>query len=1434
MKILISIFFSFLISSMALATPLAAPGPLFTYEGVLTDSTGTPVSNAQTFTFQIIDSGTCVIYEETQSVSPSSQGEFSVRIGEGTRTDTTTNTIDNLFYSQATVDCVATGPQAASQLASRILRITVGSTVLTPDVTITNVPFAINARTADKLGTNVAGDFLLKTGLPTCASGSFLTWNGTGFTCDPVSSASGGTVINVSSANSDISVVDGSASPILSLNTGTSAGQIVKLETGAKLPAVDGSQLTNLQIPDLSAAKITSGVLTVAQGGTGQGSYSDGQLLIGSSATNGLTKATLTAGSGISITNGNGSISISATGGGGGSISSVSGTAPITVGSGSSAPVISLASGSAAGQVYRWDGTSAWLAAKLKYTDLVNASAATPWPTTTCASGEAVTWSSATDSFNCTSLAIAATQIASGTISAARLPAFTGGDVTSSAGSANLSLTNSGVTAGTYSKVQVDIKGRVISGTNMGSSDLTTALGFVPLNKAGDVMTGPLGLNGVTSDPTSLSSGDKGKLWFRTDTNEVKYWNGSAAVTLGVSGSGLTSLDGQTGNAQTFAVGTSGTAPNWSSASDIHTFNIPMANTNAVTAGLISKTDYDTFNNKLGTTLPSAQIFVGNGSNVATGVVMSGDARLSNAGALTIANNAVTDAKINDVGVDKITNGISKYLTYKPNNTACTDGQFLSWDNTNSRWVCANGVNSGGTVTSIVVGTGLTGGTITGAGAIGLGTELSGVNGLSTTGYIQRTSAGVYSTTSASITSSTNTLVQRDSSGFSNFYGVGFSGATSGTVTLMAPAIVSTPYSMTWPSAVAGSANSVLASDTGGHLSWINLSSVAGSINLASSQVTGTLPIANGGTNATTVAAARTNLGLGTVATLNSGSSTGSVPVLGVGGLTANQMCTSDGSASGIICTSTIPTSSQWMTTGSSIYYGSGNVGIGTTAPDVDFEVERTDASTEIEVVNNDSTSSRRPAVAVTNFAGFSGGGYPRFMLTNSRGSSSSRSSLIQGDTIGSIEFYGQYDTSTSNGGGSALTVSAAANWSTGSPLNIPTYLSLYTTPASSNTPMERLRINSSGNVGIGTTSAPYKVTIDDTANLSAVPLSVTSNNNNGAGVRILNINNNGTYLSTPNATGWNLSQAGGGNSSWGSTNAFSIKADGATVPALSILLNGNIGIGTVNPINPLAISPLQYSNGTASQVGSNVLGSGTFWTSALIGSQLTFANGVSAGTITAVGSTTSLTVNTSQSISSQSYTINSVGLNVTSSGNVGIGLTSPTYQLQLSTDSAGKPGTSTWTIASDERLKDIRAPFNRGLESIEGIHPIYFNYKQGNPLELPSNKEYVGIKAQDALKVVPESISQDEKGYYHVTNDAIIWTVLNAVKELYHKWLDESSLKDRQIASIKIEVEQANVKASKLEAENASKNQKIHELEQENIEIKIRLERVEKMLQSK
>jgi hypothetical protein len=73
--------------------------------------------------------------------------------------------------------------------------------------------------------------------------------------------------------------------------------------------------LTNCTFPTLNqnttgtAANVT-GTVAVANGGTNQTSYTNGQLLIGNTTGNTLAKATLTAGTGISVTNGAGSITI--------------------------------------------------------------------------------------------------------------------------------------------------------------------------------------------------------------------------------------------------------------------------------------------------------------------------------------------------------------------------------------------------------------------------------------------------------------------------------------------------------------------------------------------------------------------------------------------------------------------------------------------------------------------------------------------------------------------------------------------------------------------------------------------------------------------------------------------------------------------------------------------------------------------------------------------------------------------------------------------------------------------------------------------------------------------------------------------------------------------------------------------------------------------
>ena len=81
---------------------------------------------------------------------------------------------------------------------------------------------------------------------------------------------------------------------------------------------IQNSAFTVNDSGEVMAGTWTATTVSPLYGGTGQTSYTNGQLLIGN-ASGGLTKATLTAGSNITITNGDGAITIASTGGGGGS-----------------------------------------------------------------------------------------------------------------------------------------------------------------------------------------------------------------------------------------------------------------------------------------------------------------------------------------------------------------------------------------------------------------------------------------------------------------------------------------------------------------------------------------------------------------------------------------------------------------------------------------------------------------------------------------------------------------------------------------------------------------------------------------------------------------------------------------------------------------------------------------------------------------------------------------------------------------------------------------------------------------------------------------------------------------------------------------------------------------------------------------------------------
>lgn len=289
---------------------------------------------------------------------------------------------------------------------------------------------------------------------------------------------------------------------------------------------------------------------------------------------------------------------------GGGAVVSVSGTAPISV-TGTTTPVVSLMA-SGVTTSYLADGAVSNLkiaAAAVSTAQIADGSVTT----LKLADGNVITAKLADSS-------VSTVKMIDGSVTSAKLDssvanglwAYSGGNVSRSTG-------NVAIGSGT-AVTRLDVAGGLKIGNEASSCDGTFA--------------------GT----------------FRYNGGSMQFCNGSAWMSLGISGAGLTALNGQTGASQAFSIGTAGVAPIWSSGSDTHTLNIPMASSVSVTAGLISKTDYDSFNSKLstvsGSPLNSGQIWVGNGGNMATAVTMSGDGSLSSSGIMTIGANAITTSKI--------------------------------------------------------------------------------------------------------------------------------------------------------------------------------------------------------------------------------------------------------------------------------------------------------------------------------------------------------------------------------------------------------------------------------------------------------------------------------------------------------------------------------------------------------------------------------------------------------------------------------------------------------------------------------------------------------------------------------------------------------------------------------------------------------------------
>jgi hypothetical protein len=87
--------------------------------------------------------------------------------------------------------------------------------------------------------------------------------------------------------------------------------------------------------------------------------------------------------------------------------------------------------------------------------------------------------------------------------------------------------------------------------------------------------------------------------------------------------------------------------------------------------------------------------------------------------------------------------------------------------------------------------------------------------------------------------------------------------------------------------------------------------------------------------------------------------------------------------------------------------------------------------------------------------------------------------------------------------------------------------------------------------------------------------------------------------------------------------------------------------------------------------------------------------------------------------------------------------------------------GATSWTGTSDERLKNITGEITNGLTKVNSLRAVEFTWKAD-----VTNKNQVGLIAQDVQKVLPESISENNDGHLGIRYTEVIPLLVASIKE--------------------------------------------------------------------
>lgn len=209
----------------------------------------------------------------------------------------------------------------------------------------------------------------------------------------------------------------------------------------------------------------------------------------------------------------------------------------------------------------------------------------------------------------------------------------------------------------------------------------------------------------------------------------------------------------------------------------------------------------------------------------------------------------------------------------------------------------------------------------------------------------------------------------------------------------------------------------------------------------------------------------------------------------------------------------------------------------------------------------------------------------------------------------------------------------------------------------------------------------------------------------------------------------------------------FEVGIGTPTTPAnaLTVLKNGNVGVGAVSPEAPLHVQG--GSDATPTSGGYLLIGDGPATNLLLDNNELMARNN-------GVASTLSLNNNGGN-----------VNISAAGTGRVAIGHGAPAFTLDVA-GTAGKPGGGSWSVSSDLRLKKNVRDLDGALDRLLELRGVTYEYIDPTAIgELPG--ERVGFIAQEVERVFPDWVGTKDDGMKFLTVRGFEALGVEALREL-------------------------------------------------------------------